>query len=170
MPRLCGLEGNVRCFEIADFTDHDDVRILAEESPQRRRKRQSRLFVDIDLVDAGQVDFGRIFCRGNVHPRLVQQVQACVKRHGLAGASRPRDENHSVGPLNSLEQAGLFFGFIAQGINAQFGAAGIQNPDNNLFAKQGGQRTDAQIHRSVGTDLQFHATVLWNTLFGDVQP
>jgi len=60
------LDGDFGGFQISDFTDHDDIRILAQECSKRRRKGQSHLVVDVDLIDAGQVDFGRIFGRRDI--------------------------------------------------------------------------------------------------------
>ena len=57
---LRGLDGDLGGLEVADFADHDDVRVLAQEGAQRGGEGQADLRVDVDLVDAGQVDFGRI--------------------------------------------------------------------------------------------------------------
>jgi hypothetical protein len=38
VPGLRGLDGNVGGFQVADFADHDDVRILAQEGLERRSK------------------------------------------------------------------------------------------------------------------------------------
>jgi hypothetical protein len=52
------LDGDVGGLQVADLADHDDVRILPQERLQRGRKGQAGLVVDVDLVDAGQVDLG----------------------------------------------------------------------------------------------------------------
>ena len=48
------------------------------------------LVVDVDLVDAGQLDFRRVLGGRDVDARLVQDVEAGVQRHGLAAAGRAR--------------------------------------------------------------------------------
>jgi hypothetical protein len=58
---LGGLDGDVGGFQVADLADHDDVRILAQEGLERGREGEAGLVVDVDLVDAGQVDFRRVF-------------------------------------------------------------------------------------------------------------
>jgi hypothetical protein len=75
VPGLCSLDGNVGCFQVPDFAHHDDVRILAQKRLEGDGKGQPRLFVDVDLVDARQVDFGGVFCRGDVDPGLVEQFR-----------------------------------------------------------------------------------------------
>ena len=59
-PVCAALMRDLRRLEVADFADHDDVRILAQERAQRRGERQADLRVDVDLVDAGQLDFRRV--------------------------------------------------------------------------------------------------------------
>ena len=55
VARLRGLDRDLGRLEVADFADHDHVRILAQEGAQRRRERQADLRVDVDLVDARQL-------------------------------------------------------------------------------------------------------------------
>ena len=60
-PVCAALIAISRRFEIANFTDHDDIWILPQECLERDREGQSGAVVDVDLVHAGQIDFGRIF-------------------------------------------------------------------------------------------------------------
>ncbi len=89
-PGLRGLDRDVGRLEVADFADHDDVRILAQERLERRGEREARLVVDVDLVHAGQLDFAGILGGRDVHAGLVQDVEARVQRHRLAAARRAR--------------------------------------------------------------------------------
>jgi hypothetical protein len=63
MTGLCRLDGNVSRFEIPDFTHHDDIRILPQKRLQGRREGQTGLLIDVNLINARQIDFNRIFCR-----------------------------------------------------------------------------------------------------------
>lgn len=63
MPGLRGFDRNIRSFQIADFTHHDDIRVLAQELLERRRKGQAGTVIDVDLIDARQLNFSRIFRR-----------------------------------------------------------------------------------------------------------
>ncbi|MNT22679.1 hypothetical protein D3C72_1580720 [compost metagenome] len=102
MTCLCGLDGDIGRFQVTDFTHHDDVGILPQKRLEGRREGQARLFIDIDLVDAREVDFRRVFCRGNIDRRRIQDIEAGIERHGLARASRPRHQDHAVGALDSV--------------------------------------------------------------------
>ena len=97
VTRLRGLDGDLAGFEVTNLTHHDHVRILTEESFQRARKGQADLRIDVHLVDAGQVDFGRILGRRDVALLGVEDVQTGVQRHRLTGTRRPGHENHAVG-------------------------------------------------------------------------
>ena len=44
---LRGLDGDLRRLEVADFADHDDVRVLAQEGAQRAGEGQAHLRVDV---------------------------------------------------------------------------------------------------------------------------
>ena len=81
---LRGLDGNLRGLEVANFADHDDVRILAKECPERGGEVEPGLVVDVDLIDAGKLDFGGILGGRDVDAGLVQDVEAAVHRYGLA--------------------------------------------------------------------------------------
>src|SRR5512137_275263 len=60
VARLRCLDRDVRGFEVADLADHDDVRILPQEGPQRVGERKTGLLVDVDLVDARDLDLRRV--------------------------------------------------------------------------------------------------------------
>ena len=102
VARLCGLDRDLRGFQVADLTDHDHVRILAQECFQRRCEGQADLRVHVDLVDAGQVDLRRVFRGRNVPVLGIEDVQAGVQRHGLTGAGRAGNQDHAVGLVQRL--------------------------------------------------------------------
>ena len=90
------LDGDLGGFQVADFADHDDIRVLAQEGAQRGGKGQSHLVVHVDLVDAGQIDFGRVLRRRDVAILGVEDVEAGVQRHGLAAAGRAGHQDHAL--------------------------------------------------------------------------
>ena len=66
MPCLGRFECDLSSFQVADFAHHHHVRILTQEGAQRRGKAQANLVVDVDLIDALQVDLDRVFGSGDV--------------------------------------------------------------------------------------------------------
>ena len=61
MAGLRCLDRDVGGFFIADFADNDDVRILAQKRAQRDGKGEAGFLAYADLIDAGKLDFSRIF-------------------------------------------------------------------------------------------------------------
>ncbi len=61
MTGLRGLHGDVGRFGVADFADHDHVRVLPHERAQRDRESEARFVADTDLINSGKLDFGGIF-------------------------------------------------------------------------------------------------------------
>ena len=168
MARLGGLDRDVGCLEVADLADHDDVGILAQEGLQGDRKGRAGLVIDVDLIDAGQVDFRWILDGGNVHTGLVQDVQTGVERDGLARSGRACHKHHAVRSLDRQHQAVLFDFLVAQRVDAQLGRRWVKNPDDDLLAEQGGQGADAEVDGAIA-ELELHAAVLGHALLGNVQ-
>ena len=70
--------GDLRGLEIADFSDHDDVRVLANNVAQARRKGQPDLGIHMDLVDTRQLVLDRILHRDDL---LVRWYSAAARNH-----------------------------------------------------------------------------------------
>ncbi len=166
---LRGLDRDVGGFEVADFADHDDVGILSQEGAQRVGEIETCLFIDVDLVDAGQLDFGRVFSRCNIHARLVQDVQARVQRHRLAAAGRAGHQDHAVRALDRIEHDLLLVGLVAQRLDAELDARRVEDTQHDLFAVQGRQGADPEIDRAAFRQRQLHPPVLRHALFRDVE-
>ena len=66
VPRLGRFDGNFRGLQIANFSDHDDVWVLAEKGAQRLGKVEPHLGVHQHLIDALHIDFHGIFSSRNI--------------------------------------------------------------------------------------------------------
>ena len=55
-----GLDRDLRGLEVANLADHDDVRILAQESAQGGGEVETDVLVHLHLVDAVQVELDRV--------------------------------------------------------------------------------------------------------------
>ncbi len=135
MARLRGLDRDFGGFQVADFADHDDVRILAQERAQRRGERHAALDVLLHLVDAGQADFDRVFGGGNVARLIVEDAQRGIQRHRLARAGRAGDQHHAVGLVDRIQEQLLLRRLIAELVDAQFGSAAIEDTQHHLLAE-----------------------------------
>ena len=69
-----GFHGDFRRFGIANFTDHDDVRILPQNRTQRVGKRKANILFHRHLIDPRDLEFNRILDRHDVIHRIIQLV------------------------------------------------------------------------------------------------
>ncbi|MCY1308490.1 hypothetical protein D9M70_585040 [compost metagenome] len=138
MAGLCGLDGNLGGFQVANLADHDDVRVLAQEGAQCLGKVHALPGVDVDLVDPFQVNLHRIFGGRDVHIGGVEDVQAGIQRHGLARAGGAGHQDHALGLLEGGHVQLFLILFVTQGINTHLCAGGVENPHHDLLAPQGG--------------------------------
>ena len=167
---LRGFDRDLGGFQVADFADHDDVRILAQKGFQRRGERQADAGIDVDLVDAGQVDFRRVLGRRDVDVVGVEDVQPGVQRHGLARASRASYQNHALRLLQRLEVFLFLVGFVAERVDAELRAGRIEDTAADLFAEQRRAGADAEVDRLGLGDVELDAAVLRHAALGEVEP
>ena len=169
VARLRRLDRDVRGLEVADFADHDDVRILPQERAQGRGEGEPRLLVHVDLVDAGQLDFRRVFGGRDVDAGLVQDVEARVERHGLAAARRAGHEDHPVRAPDRLQQRLLLVGLVAQRLDAELDARRVEDTHDDLLAEERRQRAHAEVDRLGLRQHDLHPAVLRHALLRDVE-
>ena len=166
---LRGLDRDFGGFQVADFADHDHVRILAQEGFERGRECEAGLVVDVDLVDARQLDFRRIFRSGNVDVGLVEDIEAGVERHGFTGTGGAGDQYHAVGALHGSQQRLFLPGLVAQRLDPELRTRRIENPHDDLFAVERGQRADPEVDRTRLRQHHLHPAVLRHAFFCDIQ-
>src|SRR4030081_1429966 len=65
---------------VADFADHDHIRVLTNKGAHRRRKGQPDRRLDLRLVDAGNFIFDRIF-DGEDFPRQESNYRGHCNSH-----------------------------------------------------------------------------------------
>src|SRR6266568_4449671 len=89
-------DGDIRSFKVADFTDHNDVRILAHDVAQPSSECQPDLRIHMDLVYAVHLILNGIFYRNDLPNRTIDALESAVKCRALAAARRTRNEKYSV--------------------------------------------------------------------------
>src|SRR5688572_6897105 len=90
------LNGDLRRLKIADFADHDDVRVLAQDRAQGVRKGQADVRMDLDLVDAGELVLDRVLDGKQLSVRAMEGFENRIKRRGLAATGWPGDQDDTV--------------------------------------------------------------------------
>ena len=102
-----GIDGDLRGFLVADFADHDLVRVMAQNRTQAARKRQALFFVYRNLGDAADLIFDRVFNGDDLVFVVLDFVDGRVERGGFARAGGAGDQHHAVGFLNVTAEANL---------------------------------------------------------------
>ena len=75
MPRQRGLDGDLGRFQIPDLSDHDDIRVLTENSTQTIGESEVRLGVDLDLAYPRETVFHRVFDSDDILVRSIEYTQ-----------------------------------------------------------------------------------------------
>ena len=55
------LHRDLRGFLITNFTDENDVRVMAQDRAQAARECKAGFFIDLDLIDAFELILDRVF-------------------------------------------------------------------------------------------------------------
>src|ERR1041385_4123115 len=74
------LYGDLGSFRIADFTDHDHIRVLTHNRSEAVREREADLGFNLDLVYTAQLVLDRVFDGNNFLARIVDLLKRTVKR------------------------------------------------------------------------------------------
>ena len=159
---------NLCSFKIADFTNHDDIRVLPQNRSQRFGKTQVNLGIHLGLAHAGQLVFNRVFNRQNILRAGVQPFERGIQRRGLAGACRSGDQNNAVRLQHQAFKTAQHFALHTHSFEVQPVATFVQQTQHCAFAMGAGQGADAHVNCPCA-DAQADAAILWQTLFSDVQ-
>ena len=78
-------------FIVADFSDHNHVRVLTENLPQSRSEIIIYFRPNLRLVQTVNEIFNRIFQADDIDAVAVQNLHCRVQSRGFAGTGRPGD-------------------------------------------------------------------------------
>src|SRR5688572_20337738 len=167
------LHGDLRGLFVADLTDHDLVRIVAEDRAQTAREREALLLVDRDLRDAAQLILDRVFDGDDLVFGRLDLGERRVKSGRLTGTGRTGDQHHSVRLLDELAEAGQHPLVEAENVQAKVlellrHRLLVEDTDDRVFAVCGRNDRNAEVDGAAG-DAQLEATVLRHALLRDVQ-
>ncbi|MNE19444.1 hypothetical protein D3C80_1125240 [compost metagenome] len=146
MARQCGLDGDSRRFRVADFADHDDVRVLTQDGAQTSGEGQADLGAHAHLNHAGQVQFDRVLDRDDLALAVVQVGQQAIDGGGLARAGRPSDQEDAVGMFGQTQEALFLFGADAQFGQLRQTAGLAQQTQDDGFAPRARQGRNTQVY------------------------
>src|ERR1043165_7073535 len=91
-----GADGDLRRLQVADFADHDDVWVLAQNMAQAHGKGQADFRPNGDLVNAFEFVFDGFLDGDDALVDRVDGAQEGIKRSGFARAGRAGDQKNPV--------------------------------------------------------------------------
>ena len=161
-------DGDLRGFLVADFADHDDVRVLPQNGTQGVGERQADFLLGRHLIDARDLKFHRVFHRDDVVFGIVEFVQRGIKRGGLAGAGGAGNQDQTVRRVHGGFEPAEGVLIQAEFVQACREVGFVQDTQHAFLAMDRWHERDAQIDVA-SADPDAHAAVLWQTALGDVQ-
>ncbi len=91
-----GLDCDFYGLFVADFADEDYVRVLPENRTKTRGKIKVDFRLDLNLIDAANTVFDRVFNGRNIFAWVFYVVNCRIKRCAFAAAGRPGYDDYAV--------------------------------------------------------------------------
>src|SRR5215216_6359333 len=91
-----GFNGDFSRFEIANFTDQNNVWILAQKRTESGGEVQADLLFHLHLIDPGKVEFNRILRGHDVGLNRIQRLERGVECVCLTASGWTSNEDHAV--------------------------------------------------------------------------
>src|ERR1700722_828219 len=168
MSRETRLYGDLRRLQVTDFSDHDDVGVLAQDSAQPARESHLDFGIDLRLTDAVNEILDRVLDGDDVTGVVIEAFKSRVQRGRLAGARGTGDEQNAVRLVDEFIHQPFSVGCHAK--RSQVDAPGlfVEESQHDAFAMPGWDGRYAYIDRAPG-DAQADAAILRQAFLGDVE-
>ena len=169
-----GFDGDVQRVGVADFADHDDVGIVAQQAAQRLGEAHFFSRIDFDLRDAGEFVFDRVFDGDDVQRAVLQQaLNGGIECGGLAAAGRAGEQQQTVRLIEDVFHTAQMAVEHAQVFERKRPGLQSEQTQRHAFAELRRQRRGADIDAArVFERAAFvrEAAVLRRAFFGDIHP
>ena len=167
------LNCDLRRLLVANFADHDLVRVVPQDGPQTAGKSEAFFFVDGNLCDAANLIFDGVFNGDELVVVALDFVDGRVQSGGLAGTRRARNQDHAVRLVNVAPETVEFLGRKADHVQSQVGkflgkCFFVEHAKNCVFAVAGRHDRYAQVDVTAFV-LHSETAVLRNAALGDIQ-
>ena len=162
------MDGDLRGLEVANFTDHDHVRILPQDGAKGLGKAQVDLGVVLCLAHARQFVFDRVFHRHDVVARSVKPLQRGIQAGRFARTRGACDQQNAMWLCDQMVNLREHTALHAHRFERQAGLAFVQQAQHRAFAMGAGQGGYPHID-CTGAQAQTDAAVLRQAFFGNVE-
>ena len=155
-------------FQIADFANHHDIRVLPQNRAQGAREAHFDSGIDLGLADAVEVVFDRVLDGHDVHRLGIKPRQRRIQRGGFARPGGAGDQHDAVG--SGDQRIHLRQGCRRHAEARQIEPAGllVEQAQYNAFAVPGRDRRHPDVDR-FARHAQRNAAILRQAFFGDVE-
>src|SRR5215472_4921406 len=167
------LNGDLRGFLVADFANHDFVRVVAKNRSKASRKSEALFLIDRNLRDAANLVFDRILDGNEFVVIGFDFINGCVQSGGLAGARGSGDQDHAVRLMNVAAETLEFFRGKTDYVQIEVRkllrkCLFVQHAKNRVFAVAGWHDGHTQV--DIPTFILYaEAAILGNAALGNVQ-
>jgi hypothetical protein len=161
-----GLHRDRSRLEIADFTDHDDVWILTEESLETCRVEIVFLLVDFTLYDSRKLVLDRIFESYDFAIRSIEGREEGVESRRLTRSCRSCDEDSTIFFLHTLLDLALTRPHESEFIDRWYGFGRVEYTAYGVFTIAYGECRYSDID-TITTISDTIFSILGN--FGDIE-
>ncbi len=162
-----GADGDFRGLEVANFSDHHDVRIGAEDGAEGGGEGEANLVFNGDLHYADEFIFHRIFHGDNAALGVIDLAEEGIEAGGFPGAGGAGDEDDAVGQVQQR------FDFIFdKWLHPELGDVEfllVEKPQRDALALDGGDGGDADVDGGT-LELEVDPAILWHAALGDIEP
>ncbi len=163
-----GLGGGGGGFEVADFADHDDVGVMAEDGAEALLEGHADLVMDGDLVDALEVVLDGVLDGDDLEFRADDGGEGGIEGGGLAGAGGAGDEEDAVGPVNEALEGAEGSLVHAELLEGEEDVGLVEEAHDDALAEEHGDDGDADVHLAAA-HVELDAAVLGDAALRDVQ-
>gem|GEM_PF-6571332 len=155
---------------VANFSDHDNIRILTQETPESIGEIESDLRIDLTMIGSLDAVLDWILEGGDVFFFGIEIGEHGVESRGLPGTGWSDDEDESELVFEMLFDLDHIHRENSDRSEVHEFALFLENTDNDFFSINRRDDTDTQIdilstHRIMITRLP----ILWETLLVDLE-
>ena len=161
------LKRNSGGLAVADLSDENDVRVLAQNRSEGRRERKARLLMDLYLNYSRNAILHRVFDCDDVDTAVQEQPERGIKGSGLSGARRSGDKNQSFAHFEESLHSRTVDRIQPERFHRAECGAGVEDANHDFLPVRGWQRRDAQVHAGA-VDRDPRAPTLRPQAIGDV--
>ena len=130
------LDGGFSRFVVSNFADQNDVRVMTKDGSQTSGERQTDSTVNLNLADAVELVFDRIFNRDDLGVSTANFVQTAVKRRLLSATRWAGYQHDAVRQADQLLEGLVNWVRHAHAAQVKDHPAFVENTKDDAFAVQ----------------------------------